>query len=57
MLWQITRTGRFICQCCALVNPFLVILQVFYARHSLANKIKTGKGWPQQFLVAKFVLN
>jgi hypothetical protein len=32
------RTGRFICQCAALVNPFLSILMVFSAAVSLSGK-------------------
>jgi hypothetical protein len=32
------RTGRFICQCAALVNPFLSILTVFSAAGSLSGK-------------------
>ena len=31
-------TGRFICQCAALVNPFLTILTVFSAAGSLSSK-------------------
>ena len=32
------RIGRFICQCAALVNPFLLILAVFSAAGSLSGK-------------------
>ena len=37
-IWQSARTGRFICQCAALVNPFLPILTVFSAAGSLSGK-------------------
>ena len=37
-LWRSARTGRFICQCAALVNPFLLILAVFSAAGSLSGK-------------------
>ena len=37
-LWRIARIGRFICQCAALVNPFLLILAVFSAAGSLSGK-------------------
>ena len=37
-LWRRASTGRFICQCAALVNPFLLILVVFSAAGSLSGK-------------------
>ena len=37
-LWRSARTGRFIFQCAALVNPFLLILAVFSAAGSLFDK-------------------
>ena len=37
-LWRSARIGRFICQCAALVNPFLMILAVFSAAGSLSGK-------------------
>ena len=37
-LWQTSRIGRFICQCAALVNPFLMILAVFSIAASLSGK-------------------
>jgi len=52
-LWRSTRTGRFICQCSALVNPFLVILHVFYAWHSLPAEISADNGQPEQVSTAK----
>ena len=36
--WRCARTGRFICQCAALVNPFLPIFTVFSAAGSLSGK-------------------
>jgi len=52
-----TGTGRFICQCSALVNPFLVILHVFYAWHSLPAEISADNGRPEQVSTAKSAKN
>ena len=38
------RIGRFICQCAALVNPFLLILAVFSAAGSLSGKNHANSG-------------
>ena len=40
-IWRGARTGRVICQCAALVNPFLPILTVFSAASSLSGKNHT----------------
>ena len=40
-IWRSARQGRFICQCAALVNPFLTILKVFSAAGSLSGKYRT----------------